>query len=576
MKNSRPLVLIFLFVIASCSSVGKKERDSLRGMFQKGEYTKAIEFVDKTKFYKDKKSRLLGYLEKGLLYHAKGDLYQSTRELNKARDLSQKLYTKSIKALLKSYAANDTFDLYYGESYERSMIHYYLSLNHFLLYQRGYYEAYSEGKEKVIPQKNLSQQERRRELFSARAEILAWDSYTKSLKSDKLGSSVYKNDLLAKTVGAFIHEAFDKSADNQIAFVLYQDARKILFRNYNSYRAFNKLSQNFKKDFSKLPSLKKAQVEKKYTIKTENYNDLKNFLDFKILTMAYKVRPRSVKSLIRKFDIDKVVVKKAKIERKKNHNVAVIVERGLIPKKVADKQYYGLMSAMSDPKSSGMSKVAASIGSAVLTVYAAKQLGLLPPPSNYSPVGAYMGLNVASTAVNNVSISFELPKIEEVNYQERYQLVVYNSQGKKIRTQKLPLINPMGDIAKEAIEEKSAFLFPKIGVRLALKHITAIAASYGTYKLIKGKSGEFFAKTAAVLQYTASNKAIENSERADIRNWTTLPKEYRFTQLSLAPGNYKLSLVNIDTKNAIKNERNLGAFKVSSSKKKKLLNYRVP
>ena len=93
------------------------------------------------------------------------------------------------------------------------------------------------------------------------------------------------------------------------------------------------------------------------------------------------------------------------------------------------------------------------------------------------------------------------------------------------------------------MEKQSASSFIKTGYRVAIKNLAAIATAYLTYKAIKSKNGNsFFAKTAAVLQYLALSKAIENSEKADIRYWSSLPNSIQMGFVNLLPGKYKLEI----------------------------------
>src|SRR5690606_31436138 len=84
----------------------------------------------------------------------------------------------------------------------------------------------------------------------------------------------------------------------------------------------------------------------------------------------------------------------------------------------------------------------------------------------------------------------------------------------------------------------------RVGLRLALKHAAAIAASFATYNALKGsnKSNDFLAKNAAVFQYLAAAKGIEASERADTRSFATLPESINWSSLKIAPGKYQAQI----------------------------------
>ncbi|MEI8346467.1 MAG: hypothetical protein WCG27_03305, partial [Pseudomonadota bacterium] len=114
----------------------------MRDLLQKQDYQAAHRLLGTNSFYKEENSRLLYFLEQGLVHHLEGHYYQSVLYLMEADQLAQKLFTVSLTSQGKAMIANDNYDKYYGESYERSLVHFYLSLNHYLLFQQGFYEAY--------------------------------------------------------------------------------------------------------------------------------------------------------------------------------------------------------------------------------------------------------------------------------------------------------------------------------------------------------------------------------------------------------------------------------------------------
>ena len=571
--RSEFFLVAFLFVFTSCASKGRKERAELRELFNARQFDKAQQFLHSADFYKDEKQALLKYLELGLTHHGAGNYYQSVLALEKAKEIHQKLFTVSLSKKAASMVTNDTVDQYYGEPYERSLIHFYLSLNHYLIYQKGSYESYTPaGGTAPIAEKKLNPSELSTELQASRAEIIAWDSYLDWLQKDRTGKSVFKNDLLAKTFGAFIHEAIGTRNDLQTALFLYRDAKKILFQNYNAYKTFNGKAVKFKQDFSKLPSLSQDKVAKEYVESTNFQKDLKDFLDYKILLLTKLLRPKEIEQMKKIHSPSASVVQEAL--KAKPGNVTVLFQRGLIPAKVPTTQYYSLESALTPDNPSTAQKTIAQIGAGVITLFAASQLGLLPPPNNYSPIGMELGVRLGAAAGNHLAISFELPAIEKKEIQETVELEVTDPSGKTITKRRLPVVNPLIDIAMEAVAENSAALYTRLGLRLATKHLTAILASFTTYNLMKEKSGAFFAKQAALLQYMAASKGIAASEQADTRFWSTLPADIRVVEFSLPKGKYMLK-ANVSGPNHSASY-SLGEIVVSNEKVKKLVNFRSP
>lgn len=561
--------LAVLLFLSACSSGGLKDRKQLRDLFRSEQHEEGLKLLSKSDEYKEEKTRLLLYLEQGLLHHDRGNYYQSVLAFEKAKDLSRKLYTKSISKKAKTWVANDQSDNYYGASFERSLMYFYLALNHFLLYQKGEYEGYTvtdkDGKNpKTIKPKKLTKDERRRELMGARAEILAWDSFLSTLRNEKMGNSVFKNDLMAKTFGALIHEAIGSRNDDQIALQLYKDAKKLLFRNYNGYQSFNKNFVKFKKNFTKLPSMKLGDVEKKYVSRTAYHKQLLNFLNYKILELTRSIRPREYKKMVKLHKPTKKVLN-ALAKQKKRSNLTIVFQRGLIPEKVPEVFYFSLESAFSGKKS----KSVARFGSAALSAFAAQHLGLLPPAGNWSPGGAAIGVGVASLAVGTACFSFELPRVKNALVQGNLILKIYDAKSKKLVGQNtMSLINPLGDISEEAVAEDSAWRYTRLGTRLALKHATAIATAFVTYKALKKKMGDYLAKSAAVLEYTAATKLIAASEKADTRYWSLLPHDLRLSNVYLPKGEYYLEATFKDQK------YKLGNVIIDDPFQKKIINFR--
>lgn len=565
-------LLVILVLVSACASGGKKERLALREFVQQKKYAEAHKVIDSSKFYKDEDSQLLTLVEKGMLHHLEGNYYQAIQFLEKAKALSQDLYTKSFSGKAKSVVFNDNYDKYYGEVYERSMIHFYLSLSHFLLSQKGEVESMTDGKD-VKPAKALTQNEINNEISKARSEILAWDSFLEGIRSERRGRSVFKYDLMAKVFGGFVHEATGSLADRQIALQLYKDAKMIMFRNYNSYKTFNSKAIKFKKDYSKLPNMKPSKVEKEYVDKTLYNKHLKDLLDYKILSLTKIVRRNDYNRMKKIHKPSKKVLKR--LQKEKWANISVVFHEGMIAPKVADKQYYGLKKAMTS-KNKG-TRAMGAIGHLALTVFAANQLGLVPPPAAYHPAGVHLGVQTASIAAQEIAIEFELPKVENKTNDSFFILKIYDDKGQEVKKANLALVNPLGDIGEEAVAETSAWRYSRLGTRLALKHITAIMASYGTYKATEKKMGKMFAKSAALIQYLGVSKGIAASEKADTRFWSTLPNNLRMSQFYLPKGKYTLKVSGLVKKGdqmVPTKTFDLGAIEVTNTKQRKLVNYR--
>lgn len=485
-----------LFVLLLCSNllfscaVNRKSHEKLRKLVKAQKLDEAEKLVKSEKFFPEKESHLLKLLEMGMVQHLNGNYFQSLQSFDKAKELSDKLFTVSISKKLKSAITNNNQDNYYGEKYERSMIRFYQVLNHYALFYNGRYEQYdvfqkdAEGKKlqkKTIPAKDLNAKEKRFHLTAAKNVLLEWNSLLDNYKSTSGGEVTYKDDLLAKVFGAFIHEQMGTRHDNRVALNLYKEAKKVLFRNFNMLETYNGKSSKFKSDFKKLPNMGTKKVELNYVEKTRFYKDLEQYLDDKI------------KSL----------------KKGKKSNVFVLVENGFITPKSYKKFEFPIPTE------------------AIPTTV-----------SNTSGFMGFAGRVLKASAGTIPRIYFEMPEIPFRPVTGSPMIVV--KQGKKvIAEKKFAVVNPLSNLATMTLNEDVMGIYTKVGARVATKHVLALATAYLIYEQNK-ESGDFLAMTLATVSYAGANKAIEMSEKADLRNWSLLPHNFRLTSLNLDKGDYEI------------------------------------
>ena len=482
-------------LLTACASKSRDHQAALRDSIAKKDFMKAKEIISHGEFLSEENNKLLLTMEKGRTFFLAKDYFQALNEFNKARDLSEELFTVSISKKASSGLVNDNSDNYYGESYEKSMIRFYQSLTHHMLSLAGEYEAHqisqkdADGKVilKPIASKKLSNQEIHFHATAAKNVLLDWDSYLSTLKATTGGVATYKDDLLAKMYGAYIHQTAGSSADMQIARDLYKSAKTVLMRNYNIYKSFNTKYEDFRKKFSDLPNLTPAQLEQSFISKTKSYKELEGYIDNQI----------------------------SSLESGKANNVLFIIENGLIQPKVAKK--------FSIPLAQGNTgRQLASVGNDI--------------------VG--FSQKVLSAAAGSVpSIYFELPEIPFAPVQNSAKIVLESLDGKKVLEQPLFIVGPMDEIANQALDEKITGIRIKTGSRVAAKHLAAITAAYGVYSQLKKNAPEMVAFAAASASYAAANKLIASSEQADLRSWSTLPQSFSLSSARMPAGEYKVSLV---------------------------------
>ena len=279
--------LSITFLLFSCSGTGTKERHQLRELVIVGDFDGAIDYLDSIEQYQSPRSRVLYFMERGLIEFKRSRYQDSTFFFQKAIELNEKLSYISVKDALGSTLVNETKRKYKGEVFERGLLHFYKSLAYLFLSNRG--EIPAREQSEFFPErefKKLTSSEKKQYLQTARSEIAAWNSYLEKVKINRVGKSVFKEDLLQQVFGGFIHEQMNTSFDRQTALLLYKKALDTLLKNYNGYQIYNVNYKKFIKDFKKLPSLGMAAVKKNYIVETKEARSLKDFLVFKILSLT--------------------------------------------------------------------------------------------------------------------------------------------------------------------------------------------------------------------------------------------------------------------------------------------------
>lgn len=574
-----------------CSTLQRDQRAELRTLYKDKKYNKALVLLEKSELKKKKENKLLFIMEKARVLYSKGDYKQAALGFSEAIKRADALYTKSISKKITSLITNDNADNFYGASYERSMLYYQKALSHYQLYHSGFYLKREEvvkkikdknGKKKKVKETVekeilLSDKEKRTELFAARASMLAWDSFFKELQRRNGYDSIYQQDLNAKIFAAHIHELVNDRSDRQIALDLYKESLKLLHMIGPSYKNFNKKFKKYTLVLQEQIVSKKNNVISDHRELTTHHDDLKKYIELRILELTSIIRKRSLNTTIKKLKITKEVALEFKL--KKKSNITVLLEKGIIQQKEAKTFSYGLNAAMEnvDPDTRALIK---GIGVPIITYFALGPLGL-GYVSNTGPNSyLYVRHGAGEALVETVGIEFELPVLKETKRADELELIITKIDNKKkeqtVLKEPLTLTAPLGDLALQSMQEQTSYLYKKIGVKIALKHIAAILAAYATYKAMSSMNGDgngsdFIARAAAIAQYAASSKAIKASESADIRCWTTLPNNIYMSDFNLPVGEYILYTREKNTGNGKKKkkakQKKLGKLTVTSDKK---------
>ncbi|MFL9843765.1 COG3014 family protein [Flavobacterium rhizosphaerae] len=169
------------------------------------DYESAIHHVDKNKFLKKDRNRLLYLMEKGKLEHLKGNYEESNKLLEEAYIMiDDRIKTKAGQAVAAKFT-NPMAEPYKGEDFEKVTIHYYKALNYFYLGMPN--EALVEAKRINIKLYQLNEK----------------------YKENK---NRYSEDAFSQIVQGILYESI---GDINNAFIAYRNAYEIYERNGGEY-----------------------------------------------------------------------------------------------------------------------------------------------------------------------------------------------------------------------------------------------------------------------------------------------------------------------------------------------------
>jgi hypothetical protein len=528
---------IYLLLVG-CASQIKKEQTQLRTNFSQKKYKASLKLLDNSALKKDSNSKLLQLMERGRLQLAIGENLNASKTFEEAIQVSEELYGKSLSQELKN-TFTKRYEKYFGEYFERSMIYYYQTLSYLQLSQTNCYK---------LKKKNICQTPQELNLWKsrARATLLLWDSTLQGMAREENYDTLFVKDIWNRIFAALVHEYIGDSQDLSIALNLYKEARDSITKVGMTYKIYNKkfieLSNEIRKLNYNVDNLEwKSFIENNLALQ-----DIINFLNEKMVQIL-KRKNQLYPQEIQRLGLPREMVKNAK---KDQPNIYLIVEEGLITPKIDKTISYNLRTAIDEMEDGTSKNLIRGIGVPILTYFALGPLGL----GHYSQSGntsIYVHHNAGNVLVEEVGIEYGISTIEPSQDPKNLELKIESlNENSENQILNLPIAGSLSDLAYQNLVEKNSKEGLKNGSRIAIKYAVAILAAFSTYNSLRGSRGEneFWAKTAALAQFVASTKVIRETERPDVRFWSTLPSFMRAQSLYLSPGKYKLSIQKTEQK----------------------------
>jgi hypothetical protein len=185
--------MLAMLMLSACAGKTAYYRD-LNDLVGQERYLDAARLVEKSKsnIYGDKNA-LLFYLDRGMLLHLAGSYAESNEYFERAKQLAEKYFTKSVTTEASTFLVSDNVRPYYGEDFERALISVFSAMNYVML-----------GK----PSEAL-------------VEARQVDHFLKTLRVDHGYKNKYNEDAFARYLMGMLYENQGKIND---AFISYRQA----------------------------------------------------------------------------------------------------------------------------------------------------------------------------------------------------------------------------------------------------------------------------------------------------------------------------------------------------------------
>ncbi|MBI4404054.1 MAG: hypothetical protein HY537_07835 [Deltaproteobacteria bacterium] len=516
--------LVALCFLCSCATTRRSLRLQAKDAFVQGRFAEAETMLSSSQVVGEEKNRLLTLMELGTIAHYAGDYEKSNRFLLRAKDIAKELYTVSVSEQIATGLLNDNSASYAGMDYEVSAIHYYIITNFLLMSAEGKIKAWSmpliQHKKNTIfeaeqhPERILTAKEQTDFLSKARSEALAWDSFLETIRQRNKGHPYFKDDLLAKLLGAYIHRNTGQSSEKTIAKILYQDARNILVRSYSLFPTFNGTSEKYLDNYSKFAELGESLVKERFVLPTEYYQSL-----------------------------DRFISERSKVSDTKN-KVVLILEAGTIPEKTTKIYTVGLSTLFGQIQDPVLRSVIEQLGTHVILETAPSVgVGLVAVALTGAIMGEVEGgpnkpQHISQAIDKAIGFEFKLPSIPKVKTDTEFVIKFTRADGKEFQTPAV-IVNPFNDIAYLDVERRAAGIATKTGIRVGLKYLAALIAAITVYQ--KTPEPEFLKVATGTATWIAGKKLVDATESPDTRAWAMLPMNVAISEIELTPGNYHLT-----------------------------------
>ncbi|EPZ50367.1 hypothetical protein M902_1433 [Bacteriovorax sp. BAL6_X] len=307
-----------------------------------------------------------------------------------------------------------------------------------------------------------------------------WSAYIENFKEQNRGRAIYKGSTFIDLMGVVVHDTYGRAKDRSIVNNFKKIGKRDLIQQMGLYPSYNSSHKKYQEDYKKLHLMSQSELSK-YITKTETYKSTYDFFN-----------------------------------SRKSFNTYIIILNGHVIKKTAKVYDFPL----------GL-----PVG-----VYISNDEGM----DDFVTFSLNM---LALTRGAEPKIYFELPKIDSTTVSTPKKIIIKNANGEEQESGSSVLMTNTSEVLSSSLKNDVALLEAKVGARLAAKHIALLTSAYQTYRSLYN-NGNLIAYLSASAAYAAGNRAIQESELADLRSWYGIYDHIHLYPVNLEPGEYELLIDN--------------------------------
>jgi hypothetical protein len=490
---TRVVPSVALFFIIGCATDDAARLKAGRELFSKGEFDRAESELYSSEVLERKESRLQHFLWLASLGVNQGSFEKALYYSNRARELALNLRSDrgGFEWLSSEYKSNPI---------EYSYLHYFLLISNLILAETGKTASWSIPELKLkngtilvpaqsFPARTYSPREIAEFRTRARAELRAWDQFLVVLKRTYPDMPFYKEDILARFIGSFVHGGSSTREERRTGELLGAQGIQIL-SSLTGVASVDEHQAELQALFKRLMERADSRASEKDTTR--------------LVLIESGVMPE--------LKVKRVVV-----------GLSTIFERIEDPHLRLELERLGLQVLFQLAPEFGMIAFSGAVAGAVGS-------GSDDPPKSLSgAIDRSFGFEVSFPTLDLPKTSREL------------SIILTAADGKKLEHSLQP-IGPIGEILMRELKQRTDQEWSAKAVKIGLQYLAILVPAVAAYRDAMNEN-DLFKKLAILAGFYIAKKAIDRANSPDLRSWSLLPELISGTVLKIPSDTYGVEIL---------------------------------